>query len=735
MSRSVDITIVETGARITVALGTIQAMPLWENIAGKPDGKMFGGVINPSSSAPSNPDESMCYMAFQAGTYRGFGFDLAAGKLAFVTWDGSQWVADQETNTSVGFVEVSDAYKILTDAEMNALLLDMAVIVYTYENEWHNIVSEYFFKHETIYNEEGHLSVINFQTIPSIEVSYVRDYFTISVKEATVRKSDNSQSYYLTINDEDISKNVYDSMTVDWLLNRKANTATTLAGYGITDAYTKTQVDTMVSSAYRAAGSAASVADLPSLTVGNVGKVYNMTAAFTTTADFVEGAGKDYSAGTNVAIVDASPTAIPSYKYDVLGGFVDLSGKEDISNKVSAWSQSTNNTRYPSEKLVKDSLDTKLELHGLLQQSDLSFFDNAKVGDVFYPVTALGDRKTSGETVIQKDDDEGFIVLLYFENSIWFTDRYNKVNGEWVFDENKSFEDRFIIAVENATGGNLPLLTSRGSIEDSGHALSDFATAAQGALADTAYQKPADGIPASDIAFGVIPFDATYGYSLFLPATPISGSIVLSLADHDYIWSDAGSHYEIPITEDMVGLVAQANSSIAAKLAILSEEQRRFPTGGRISNPPKPTTIARGAMSNIDGLERNKYIYILSENQNGDNCLPQSLTLRKLRTRDKADKVSNAVNGNFAGLDSNGNLTDSGKSSSDFIEMPSGGSTGQVLKKTASGTEWANESGAVTDVTVGGTSVVSNGVAVVPSIPEVIALTTTELNNLWEAAV
>ena len=33
----------------------------------------------------------------------------------------------------------------------------------------------------------------------------------------------------------------------------------------------------------------------------------------------------------------------------------------------------------------------------------------------------------------------------------------------------------------------------------------------------------------------------------------------------------------------------------------------------------------------------------------------------------KTDKVSNPTNGNFAGLDSNGNLTDSGKSSSDFL--------------------------------------------------------------------
>lgn len=38
----------------------------------------------------------------------------------------------------------------------------------------------------------------------------------------------------------------------------------------------------------------------------------------------------------------------------------DISGKEDSSNKVTSWSETTNNTRYPSEKLVKDSLDQKI---------------------------------------------------------------------------------------------------------------------------------------------------------------------------------------------------------------------------------------------------------------------------------------------------------------------------------------------------------------------------------------
>lgn len=34
----------------------------------------------------------------------------------------------------------------------------------------------------------------------------------------------------------------------------------------------------------------------------------------------------------------------------------------------------------------------------------------------------------------------------------------------------------------------------------------------------------------------------------------------------------------------------------------------------------------------------------------------------------KADKVASAINGNFAGLDANGNLTDSGKKASDFLD-------------------------------------------------------------------
>lgn len=57
--------------------------------------------------------------------------------------------------------------------------------------------------------------------------------------------------------------------------------------------------------------------------------------------------------------------------------------------------------------------------------------------------------------------------------------------------------------------------------------------------------------------------------------------------------------------------------------------------------------------------------------------------LTKESLDDKADKVTSATNGNFAGLNSTGNLTDSGKKASDFAELTDGNinlATGKTYK-------------------------------------------------------
>lgn len=133
--------------------------------------------------------------------------------------------------------------------------------------------------------------------------------------------------------------------------------------------YNKEEIDDIISSVYKPAGSA-TLATLPTLSKNVLGNVYNMTEGFTTTADFVEGAGKEYGPGSNVVVVDIGSgeyvtvtpvgTENPSeegwyeyddvegkyvptedtvvdnektyyvidvnYKFDVLPGFIDLSG-------------------------------------------------------------------------------------------------------------------------------------------------------------------------------------------------------------------------------------------------------------------------------------------------------------------------------------------------------------------------------------------------------------------------
>lgn len=61
------------------------------------------------------------------------------------------------------------------------------------------------------------------------------------------------------------------------------------------------------------------------LAAANVGFMWNITDAFTTTSDFAEGTGHSIPAGANVYVANVGTTAEPSYKYDIFSGMYDLS--------------------------------------------------------------------------------------------------------------------------------------------------------------------------------------------------------------------------------------------------------------------------------------------------------------------------------------------------------------------------------------------------------------------------
>ena len=149
-----------------------------------------------------------------------------------------------------------------------------------------------------------------------------------------------------------------DITTINSALADKANSA---------DVYTKQQTDDKISAAissvYKPAGST-TFAALPAPAANVLGNVYNVTDAFTTTDQFVEGAGKSYPAGTNVAVVLVGE----DYKYDVLSGMVDLSNYSTTDEIAQTYATKTEVTtglsgkvdRVDGSRLMTDAEGTKL---------------------------------------------------------------------------------------------------------------------------------------------------------------------------------------------------------------------------------------------------------------------------------------------------------------------------------------------------------------------------------------
>lgn len=120
------------------------------------------------------------------------------------------------------------------------------------------------------------------------------------------------------------------------VISGKADAATTLAGYGITDAMTADEIRAAISaqigSTYRPAGTiegSALIADL--LVEGNVGKVFNISSDLAITAENEDlfanlVAGDKVKKGDDVGVVAVEVEGVTSYLFNDFAGFVDLSG-------------------------------------------------------------------------------------------------------------------------------------------------------------------------------------------------------------------------------------------------------------------------------------------------------------------------------------------------------------------------------------------------------------------------
>lgn len=163
------------------------------------------------------------------------------------------------------------------------------------------------------------------------------------------------------------------------------------------DYYNKTEADskidqkiaTAISSTYKPAGSIM-FSFLPTLGADQEGKVYNIIDAFTTTEDFVEGADNKYPAGTNVVCIDTDDAG--TYKWDVLAGFVDLSGYETTSSVDTKLANKVDKVERSS--LVQDTLIAKLQ--GLAEIKGVSDELEIDPDDKILGVKAIAQEKITG---------------------------------------------------------------------------------------------------------------------------------------------------------------------------------------------------------------------------------------------------------------------------------------------------------------------------------------------------
>lgn len=162
----------------------------------------------------------------------------------------------------------------------------------------------------------------------------------------------------------------------------------TLVGFNIdnspiaSEKYVNNSIAAQVSSVYKAKGSITNLTALPTPDKAHEGYVYNIESAFTTTANFVEGAGKVYPAGTNVVCINTTGT---TYKWDVLAGMVDLSNyatKTDLSGKQDKFAD----LDYDSNIATNDKLVLTPNV------------DNA-ISEVYFNIDGVPDWKTGTKAV------------------------------------------------------------------------------------------------------------------------------------------------------------------------------------------------------------------------------------------------------------------------------------------------------------------------------------------------
>ena len=156
--------------------------------------------------------------------------------------------------------------------------------------------------------------------------------------------------------------------------------------------------------------------------------------------------------------------------------------------------------------------------------------------------------------------------------------------------------------VVSATEGNFAAFDSNGNIVDSGKKSGDFATAAQGSLADTAYQKPNTGIPDTDMSSAVQTALGKAGTAYQKPGTGIPKSDLDSSVQTSLGKADSALQ-----SQDITGKVDKISGGTAGNILVMSSDGGISDSGSSMSDmqpkliPGANITIVGNTISAVGG--------------------------------------------------------------------------------------------------------------------------------------
>lgn len=221
--------------------------------------------------------------------------------------------------------------------------------------------------------------------------------------------------------------------------------------------------------------------------------------------------------------------------------------------------------------------------------------------------------------------------------------------------------------------------------------ISDLDTIRAGAgLGSTAYQKPSTGIPATDLAIltsslAAVPADTSGVAANFFETLGVTSQQLSDLFHGKYEYIKFGADlYAVTYAKYSSDLSYAIFAGKAKRYCIWEKWDGFMMSAGIDSYESQGYYIATASIINTVSYNRSwvfKEGDIWEEPASGStpkqmhiyhNGAWVSMDSMFPDVSGKADKVNNPTSGNFAGLDANGNLTDSGKKASDFATAAQG---------------------------------------------------------------